>query len=78
MGKRGYCVACKGLRFGDRPQKRVALGAIAANSGHKNSNYSSRFGYKQCDVFLCNNSSCFEVFFGRSRNIGVLGGVPIL
>jgi len=62
MGKRGYCVACKGLRFGDRPQKRVALGVIAANSGRKNSNHSSRFGCKQCDVFLCDNSSCFEVF----------------
>jgi hypothetical protein len=62
MGKRGYCVACKGLRFGDRPQKRVALGVIASNSGRKNNNHSSSFGCKQCDVFLCNNNSCFEVF----------------
>ena len=61
-GKRGYCVVCKGLRFGDRPQKRVALGVIATNSGRKNSNHSSRVGCKQCDVFLCNNNSCFEVF----------------
>jgi hypothetical protein len=62
MGKRGYCVACKGLRFGDRPQKRVALGIIAFNSGCKSSNRSSSSGCKQCDVFLCNNNSCFEVF----------------
>jgi hypothetical protein len=63
MGKRGYCIACKGLRFGDRPQKRVALGVIASNSGRESSNYMSSSGYKQCNVFLCNNNSCFEVFY---------------
>ncbi len=62
MGKRGYYVACKGLRFGDRPQKRVPLSVIASNSGRKSINYSNSSGYKQCDVFLCNNNSCFEVF----------------
>jgi hypothetical protein len=25
MGKRGWYIACKGLRFGDRPRKRIAL-----------------------------------------------------
>jgi hypothetical protein len=29
--KRGECVSCKGMRFRDRPRKRVALGQIAAN-----------------------------------------------
>jgi hypothetical protein len=62
MGKRGYCVACKGLRFGDRPQRRVPLSVIASNSGRKSTNHSSSSGCKQCDVFLCNNNSCFEVF----------------
>jgi hypothetical protein len=62
MGKRGYCVACKGLRFGDRPQRRVPLSVIASNSGRKSSNHMSSSGCKQCDVFLCNNNSCFEVF----------------
>jgi hypothetical protein len=62
MGKRGWCVACRGLRFGDRPQKRVALSEIASNSRRKSTNRQSRFGYKQCDVFLCKDISCFEVF----------------
>jgi Transposase IS4 len=62
MGKRGWCVACRGLRFGDRPQKRVALSEIASNSRRKSTNRQSRFGCKQCDVFLCKDISCFEVF----------------
>ena len=62
MGKRGYCVACKGLRFGDRPQKRVPLGVFASNSGRKSSNHMSSSGCKQCDVFICKDNSCFEVF----------------
>jgi hypothetical protein len=62
-GKKGYCVACKGLRFGDRPRKRVALGVIASNSGRKSSSYMTRLGCKQCDVFLCKDNSCFEVFY---------------
>jgi hypothetical protein len=31
MSKRGFYVCYKGLRYGDRPKKRVALGQIAAN-----------------------------------------------
>jgi hypothetical protein len=62
IGKRASCVACKGLRFGDRPRKRVALSEIASNMGRKSTNYSSLFGCKQCNVYLCNNNRCFERF----------------
>jgi hypothetical protein len=37
MTKRGYYVACKGLRYGDRPRKRVAIGEIAINLGRESS-----------------------------------------
>ena len=62
MAKRGYCVACKGLRYGDRPRKRVALSEIASNRGRESSKHSSSFGCKQCDVHLCNYNSCFDIF----------------
>ena len=62
MGKRGWCVACRGLRYRDRPQKRVALSEIATNSGRKSTNRQSSYGCKQCDVFLCKDISCFKSF----------------
>jgi hypothetical protein len=62
MSKRGFCIACKGLRFRDRPRKRVALSEIASNIGRESTKRSSRFGCKQCDVHLCNYNSCFERF----------------
>ncbi len=62
MEKRGFCVCYKGLRYGDRPKKRVALGQIAANQGRESTNHSSRFGCKQCDVYLYNKGGCFEAF----------------
>jgi hypothetical protein len=62
MAKRGYCVACKGLRYGDRPRKRVALAEIASNMGRKSTNHSSSSGCRQCDVHLCKDNSCFERF----------------
>jgi hypothetical protein len=62
LGKRGTCVCCKGLRYGDRPKKRVALGQITANRGRESIVHQSRFGYKQCDVYLCKNRDCFGVF----------------
>jgi hypothetical protein len=46
MAKRGYYVACKGLRYGDRPRKRVALSEIASNRGRESSKHSSSFGCK--------------------------------
>jgi hypothetical protein len=39
MAKRGYCVACKGLRYGDRPIKRVALSEMASNLGRESSKH---------------------------------------
>jgi hypothetical protein len=62
MGKKGRCVSCKGLRFRDRPLKRVALSQIAANQKRDSSRHDSIFGCKQCDVHLCKNRGCFEVF----------------
>jgi hypothetical protein len=62
MGKKGRCVSYKGLRFRDRPLKRVALSQIAANQGRDSSRHDSIFGCKQCDVHLCKDRGCFEVF----------------
>jgi Transposase IS4 len=62
MVKKGLCVSCKGLRFRDRPQKRVALVEIAANSKRPSSRHESRYGCKQCDVHLCKERGCFDVF----------------
>ena len=63
MAKRGRCVACKGLRYRDRPRKRLALGQIASNMSRESSNHTSSFGCRQCGVHLCNNSRCFESFY---------------
>jgi hypothetical protein len=63
ISKRGFCVYCKGLKYGDRPKKRVALGQIAANQSRESTDHKSRFGCKQCDVYLCNKGGCFEAFY---------------
>ena len=39
MAKRGRCVAYKGLRYRDRPRKRIALGQIASNLGRESSEH---------------------------------------
>ena len=62
MDKKRLCVSCKGLRFRDRPQKRVALAEIAANSKRPSSRHESWYGYKQCDVHLCKERGCFDAF----------------
>jgi hypothetical protein len=62
MSKKGWCVYCKGLRYRDRPKKRVALGQITANQSRGSTNHQSRSGYKQCDVYLCNKGGFFEAF----------------
>jgi hypothetical protein len=62
MVKPGRCVCCLGLRFGDRPKKRVALGEIAANQRRESSRHELIYGYKQCDVHLCKNRPYFDVF----------------
>jgi len=62
MVKRGECVSYKGLRFGDRPKKRVALSQIAANQGRESRRTDTIYGCKQCDVYLCYKRGCFEAF----------------
>jgi hypothetical protein len=62
LGNRGICVCCRGLRFTDRPKKRVVLAQIALNQGRKSSIHESIYGCKQCDVYLCKERGCFDVF----------------
>jgi hypothetical protein len=62
LRRTGICVYCKGLRFGDRPKKRVALAQIASNEGRESSHHVSIYGCKQCDVSLCKDRGCFDVF----------------
>jgi hypothetical protein len=53
----------KGLRFKDRPRKRIALAQIASNQGRESSTHESVYGCKQCDVYLCKDRGCFDVFY---------------
>ena len=46
LSRRGICVYCKGLRFEDRPKKRVALAQIASNQGRESSQHVSIYGCK--------------------------------
>ena len=62
LEKPGKCVCCKGLRYGDRPRKRVALAQIATNQRRESSRHQSIYGCKQCDVHLCKDRGCFDVF----------------
>lgn len=62
MEKRSWCVACKGGRFQDRPIKRVALGAIAANKGREFVKRQTIYGCKECNIHLCRNRPCFAEF----------------
>ena len=62
LGKRERCVCCKGLWFTDWPKKRVALAQIASNQGRESTRHESFYGCKQCDVYLCKNRGCFDVF----------------
>jgi hypothetical protein len=62
LSKKGLCVYCKGLRYGDRPKKRVALAQIASNQGRESLTHQSFYGCKECDVHLCRNRGCFDVF----------------
>jgi hypothetical protein len=62
MAKRGWCVACKGLRLRDRPRKRIALAELASNMGRESTKHQSIYGCKQCDVHLCRSNSCWRRF----------------
>jgi hypothetical protein len=62
MAKRGVYISYKGMRYGDRPKKRVALSEIAANYSRESIRREPFYGYKQCDVYLYKNRRYFEVF----------------
>ena len=62
LKRRGECVNCKGLRFRDRPKKRLTLGEIVANKKRESSRHESIYGCLQCDVHLCKNRGCFDIF----------------
>jgi hypothetical protein len=66
MAKRGVCVSYKGLRYRDRPRKRVALSEIAANQGKESVRHKPFYGCKQCNVHLCKNRGCFDIFHKES------------
>jgi hypothetical protein len=68
IGSRKDCVYCKGLRHKDRPQKRVVLAEIAANKRQESKRTCTSFGCKQCDVAICRNSSCWEIYHSISWN----------
>jgi hypothetical protein len=53
---------CKGLRFRDRPKKRLILGEITANEKRESSRHKSIYRYLQYDVHLCKNRGCFDIF----------------
>ena len=63
LGRRGIYVYCKGLRFKDRPKKRVALAQIVSNQGRESSQHVSIYGCKQCDVSLYKDRGYFDIFY---------------
>jgi hypothetical protein len=58
------CVCCKGLRIGDRPQKRMALGDIAANQKRESKRSQTDHYCKQCDVAICRKGMCWRRYHG--------------
>jgi hypothetical protein len=62
LRKRGRCVCYKGLRYGDRPKKRVALAEIIANWRRESTRHDSFYKCKQCDVYLYKSRDCFAIF----------------
>jgi hypothetical protein len=62
LARVGEYMSCKGLRFRDRPKKRLSLSQIAANYGRESLRHESQYGCKQCDVYLCKKRGCFDVF----------------
>jgi hypothetical protein len=58
------CVCCKGIRLGDRPQKRVALAQIAANEKRSSKRTSTVYRCLQCDVAICKKNGCWKRYYG--------------
>jgi hypothetical protein len=63
IAKRGVCISYKGMRYRDRPKKRVVLSEIVANHRRESIRHEPFYSYKQCDVYLCKNRWCFKVFY---------------
>ncbi|KAI0187955.1 hypothetical protein EV127DRAFT_435020 [Xylaria flabelliformis] len=62
-GKKSDCKACKG--FSMNSQKRTILGEIDGNVGIGKRS-TTRYGCKECDVALCNNSYCSDLWHGQN------------
>lgn len=62
MEERRDCAACKGVRYSDHPPKRVALAEIAMNKGRESKRKETYWGYKECNVALCQNGDCFRKY----------------
>jgi hypothetical protein len=57
------CVCCKGLRLGDRPQKKMALKEIATNQGRESKRTCTIYSCKQYNVVLCKKRSCWKKYY---------------
>jgi hypothetical protein len=68
MSKRGFCIACKGLRFRDRPRKRVALSKMASNMGRESTKHSSRLFVSSATCIYVIIIAVLRDFMRRSEN----------
>jgi hypothetical protein len=67
------CVCCKRLRIEDRPQKRIALGDIAANQKQESKRSQTDYYCKQYNVAICRKACVggdIIVYSKISRNSG--------
>jgi hypothetical protein len=62
LSKKGLYMYYKGLRYRDRPKKRVVLAQIASNQGSESLIHQSFYSYKECNIHLYRNRGCFDVF----------------
>ena len=60
-GKKGPCLACKGVRFDDQRPRATPLGQSRANSLNQRRHY-SRSGCGTCNVALCNSAVCWDFY----------------
>lgn len=62
--RRQQCVCCAGMRIGDRPPKRVALGQISSNSQRQKRRTDTNQYCIQCDIAICKKYRCWDLFHG--------------
>ena len=65
---RRQCVACKGETIVDRPIRRRPLATLSANSRLARKVTTTLFGCQECNVALCKNSSCFDIYHRSNQN----------